>query len=80
MDSIEIVTSDEQVAGETAAVFASAICLSGASSGDFIVAQASRLWGHRASCLVFELLGNVNSAGETPTCPTGKMPVLRHSS
>jgi hypothetical protein len=62
------------------ALVSSAICFSGASSGDFIVAQASRLWGHRASCLVFELLGNVKSAGETPARPTGKMPVLRQSS
>src|SRR6266480_4175671 len=37
------------------ALVSSAICFSGASSGLFIGAQASRRWGRRASCLVFQV-------------------------
>src|SRR6266704_2920655 len=39
-----------------------------------MVAQASRLWGHRASCLV----SRNQSAGATPARPTAKMAVLHN--
>ncbi len=43
------------------------------------VAQASRLWGHQASCLVTLPRGrclNADTPGKMPGVPTGKMPVL----
>src|SRR5262249_12010060 len=36
-----------------------------------IVTQPSSLWGRQESCL-----SSYSCAGETPTCPTGRMPVL----
>ena len=42
------------------------------------VAQASRLWDHRASCPVErQVPTRRNSPGETPGGPTGRMPVRR---
>ena len=40
------------------------------------VAQASSLWGKRASCLLFLAF----KAGKMPACPTAKMAVLRMGS